>query len=63
MESWLNDGTSEFVKVTLHKDFIQGSLLDLRRSIENWLNEPKMFCEEIGPETVYSHPDSLVVGL
>jgi hypothetical protein len=48
MESWLSDGSSEFVQVTLHKDFIQSALVNLRKSIEQWLNEPKEFCEAIG---------------
>jgi hypothetical protein len=48
MESWLNEGSSEFVQVTLHKDFIQLALVKLRKSIEHWLNEPKEFCDAIG---------------
>ena len=48
MESWLNEGSSEFVQVSLHKDFIQSALVKLRKSIEHWLNEPKEFCDAIG---------------
>ena len=48
MESWLNEGSSDFVQVTLHRDFIQAALVNLRKSIEHWLDEPKQFCDAIG---------------
>ena len=56
MESWLNEGSSDFVQVTLHRDFIQSALVNLRKSIEHWLDEPKAFCDAIGEslETIFT---------
>ena len=48
MESWISGGTSEFVQVSLHQDFIQTALDELRISVDNWLQEPIKCCEAIG---------------
>ena len=48
MESWISGGTSEFVQVSLHQDFIKAALDDLKRSVDNWLKEPIEFCQNIG---------------
>ena len=48
MESWVSDGGSEFVQVSLHQDFIKAALDNLRLSVNNWLQEPIHYCESIG---------------
>ncbi len=48
IESWISDGSSEFVQVSLHKDFIRSALTTLKRSVDGWLKEPKEFCDGIG---------------
>ena len=48
MESWISGGSSEFVQVSLHKDFIKTALDKLKVSVDNWLKEPIQFCEDIG---------------
>lgn len=47
IESWISDGSSEFVQVSLHKDFITSALEKLKESINVWLLEPQDFCDEI----------------
>lgn len=48
MESWVSGGSSEFVQVSLHQDFIKSALCDLRKSVNQWLEEPIQFCNGIG---------------
>jgi hypothetical protein len=50
IESWITDGSSDFVQVSLHKDFIRSALEKLKKSISQWLKEPQDFCDEIGKE-------------
>ena len=48
IESWVSDSaSSEFVQVSLHKDFIKSALEKLRVSVNNWLEEPQDFCNAI----------------
>ena len=47
IESWISDGSSEFVQVSLHRDFIQSALKKLKVSINKWLLEPQEFCNGI----------------
>ena len=48
MESWVSGGSSEFVQVSLHQDFIKGALDGLKISVDNWLKEPIECCQNIG---------------
>ena len=48
MESWISGGSSEFVQVSLHQDFINTALDDLKVSVDNWLKEPIECCQNIG---------------
>ena len=50
MESWISGGSSEFVQVSLHQDFINTALDDLKVSVDNWLKEPIECCQNIGIE-------------
>ena len=45
MESWISGGTSEFLQVSLHQDFIKTALDQLKVSVDKWLEEPIEFCE------------------
>ena len=45
MESWISGGTSEFLQVSLHQDFIKTALDRLKVSVDKWLQEPIVFCE------------------
>ena len=47
IESWISDGSSEFVQVSLHRDFIQSALEKLKVSVNKWLLEPQEFCDGI----------------
>lgn len=47
IESWISDSSSEFVQVSLHKDFITSALEKLKVSINKWLVEPQEFCNDI----------------
>ena len=47
IESWISDASSEFVQVSLHKDFIKSALEKLKVSINKWLVEPQDFCNDI----------------
>ena len=47
IESWISDSTSEFVQVSLHKDFITSALQKLKASLKKWLVEPQEFCNDI----------------
>ena len=51
MESWISGGSSEFVQVSLHQDFIKAALDDLKVSVDNWLKEPIECCQNIGKKT------------
>ena len=53
MESWISGGSSEFVQVSLHQDFIKAALDDLKVSVDNWLKEPIECCQNIGEYLIH----------